>query len=235
MRFIDYLFHFMELLAAIFGTIYVLKYREDYPTRYFVMFLWITVFVEVFGAITGYIDRWESLSFLRGTFLEKNAWLYNIYSIVNYCVYFLFFRYNISGRRNHLMINFIIAVFIISSVFNLIYSEIFFEVHSSFTMILGTLLLFITIVMYFYQLLQSDKILNIGHSIVFYVATGALIMHLCITPLIIFIQFMNKSPEFVEVFTIIIPCTIIFTYTCYSIGFLICLSHKKLYQKSRSY
>ncbi len=237
MKILDLLFHFAELLAAIFGTVYVVRYREDTPTRYFVIFLWITVFVEVIGGISGYIGRWESFSFLEDTFLEKNAWLYNLYSIISYCVYFLFFKYNIRGRNNYRIINIIIVTFIVSSIGYLIFSKEFFEVQSSFIMIIGTLLLMTVIFIYFFQLLQSDRILDIGSSIVFYVAAGALVMHLCITPLLIFIQFFSieKSPEFVEVFTIIIPCTIIFTYTCYSIGFLVCISHKKLYRKNKSY
>ncbi len=237
MSLLDILFHLFEIFAAIAGTVYISKYRGDKATRYFVYFLWVTVFVESVGTIPRFINKFEFLFLLKGTFLEKNAWLFNLYTIFSYYIYFVFFKMNIKKKFTRELVNIASLLFVLANVLNLIFSDVFFETHSSVTMISGTILLLIIIALYFFQILQSDEILNFGKSIVFYIAVGALIMHLCITPLFIYSRFfsMEKSPTFVKVYTLIIPIAIIFTYTCYTIGFVVCLRQKRLYLKNKSY
>lgn len=222
----------LELLATIAGTIYIAKYREDKTTRYFVYFLWLTVFVElVFGWIPTMVRYLDYFSFLRGTFLEKNYWVYNIYFIISFYIYINYFKWSIKSLYLKKILTFFSGFYLISSVMNLIFSDFYFSSYSSYTFILGSLLFLFSIALFYFEMLQSDEVLNFYKSIPFYISIASLLFHMSVTPLSIYSKYfsMSKSPEFVEIYEIIFNSANIFMYTCYTIGFIVCSRRNKSY------
>ncbi|WP_106791138.1 hypothetical protein [Aquimarina sp. Aq78] len=230
MKTLNILFQVAELLAALAGTFYIMKYRVDKLTRYFVYFLWLNFLVEMVGKLPTYIPAYDELSFLKETFLIKNAWLYNIHSIVSIVFYTWYFRENLLSKKFKFTLDILIILFFITSVLNLLITDDFFKVHSSFPMITGTLIILISVFFYFFEMLKSEKILEFNKDLVFYVAIGTMVLHLVVAPLFIYSAYYSKeNVDFIKIRVIILYCAIIFTYTCYTIGFIVCS------RKNRSY
>ncbi|WP_132065746.1 hypothetical protein [Aquimarina spinulae] len=223
----------VELMAAVAGLIYITKYRVKLSTRYFVYFLWLTVFIEViFGWITVCVNNFESFSFLKGTFLEKSNYpIYNTFHIVSFTFYILYFRSNLKDQKFTAYLSFLSIIYVLGSSLNLLFSDEFYFKISSSNYIAGSILIFLSAIIYFYEIFKSDEILTFYKSIVSYISVGALIFHLTITPIFIYGSYYSSSrdPEFVNIYRIILTVANIFMYTCYTIGFIVCS------RKNRSY
>lgn len=223
--------NFFEIVTAIIGTIYITKYREDKISRYFVYFLWFTaLFDTFFGWFPSLIINWDKLFFLKGTFLYENHWAYNSYDIISFSFYLLFFLNFIESAKVKKIGLYLIISFIVTSLLNLIFSDVFFKSPALFSLIIGTLLLLVFIVYFYFQVLQSDKILDFYKILVFYVSVGALVFHVLVNPIFIYGEYYSKeSPNFHEIYRSILTFANIFMYTCYIMGFMVC------YKKNKSY
>ncbi len=218
--------HILEWLAFFTGIFYYKKSKSR-PAFYLVCFLGITVFVETLGLYTIFVYN-GFLEGLQGTLLEKNFWLYNIYSIVSYLFYISFFKWFLVSPRAVRVMNLLTAIFVIVSLADNLFSGGYFYGFMPITHIVGTLFVFMSIAFYYLQLLQGNQILEIRKSIPFYVSVGALIFHLCSTPLFIYSSYFKNSidPGFVSLYIPIIFIVNLILYSIYIIGFLIC-SHKQ--------
>ncbi len=221
-----------ELIAAVAGTFYISRYRVDRSTRYLVFFLWFTVFVEViFGWLPTFVETFDFFKFLEDTIFAHNKWIYNTFEVISSLFYLLYFANLIESKRNQVVGVNIIAVYLVFSVFNLAFSDVFFTSSSASNSIFGTLLLVLFIMYFYFQMLQSDKILDFYKSIPFYVSIGALVFHLIVNPIFIYEHYYSHSvsSEFVRVFLTILTIVNIFMYSCYTIGFIVCSKKNKSY------
>ncbi len=227
----EYSYLLFELISAIAGYLYIIKYREDKKSRYFVWFLWVTFFVELFGTLPSLIYYFNLFPSLKGTFLENNDWLFNVFFIFNFCFYVYYFWIHYKTKWFKTFMKTLTVVYVLGAIINLILTDIYFKGISSFTYVIGTILLFVGGILYLYEMLQSDKILAFYKTVPFYIAIGSIIFHLVVTPLFIYDKYydLEKNPELVGVSRIIFNSAIIFLYTCYTIGFLVCLKRNKSY------
>lgn len=226
------LVNLFEFIAAIVGTIYITKCREDKISRYFVYFLWFTALFDTFFTwFPVLIKNYDQLFFLKDTFLYKNHWAYNSYDMISFSFYLFFFLNFIESTRVKKIGWYLIISFLVASFFNLLFSGVFFKSPALFGLIAGTLLLLVFIVYFYFQVLQSDKILNFYKILVFYISVGALVFHILVNPIFIYGEYYKtaKSPEFVEIYRSILIFANIFMYSCYTIGFLICSKKNKSY------
>ncbi len=223
--FLIVIINFFEVLAAIIGSVYSFKYHKERGSRYLIYFLWLTVFVEVFfGWLPYFIQENEFFHYLRGTILERNSWIYNIEVIIKFLFYSYFFLSYIKNKKMRKTLNYGMIFFFITTIINLIFSNIFFETISSYTYITGSILLMISIVFYFMEIMNTDEILYFKKTLPFYIAVGALLFHLSMTPLFIYSRYYSnsRSPEYVSIYRLILTLANVFMYSCYSIGFLVC-------------
>lgn len=224
------LIYILEIGAAVAGTFY-LKRIEDVTseTRLFVYFLWFTVFVETVGIYPSYayFNDYSTLSFIKDTPFERNYWWYNSFNIIKFNVYFIFFIAQLDSQNKRKIFNACSLFFTFSAVINLLFSGIFFTASSAYTAILGTFLLCFMVMIYFYEMLNGDKILNFYKHIPFYVAIGVLVWHLVVTPLFIYSQyFSSKSPDFVALHTWVLTIMNIYLYGIFIIGFILNLGKR---------
>ncbi len=220
---------FFELMAALFGVIYLIKCR-DLSSRYFVAFLCFTFILELVGHFINLAND-NFLSFIVGTKFENNYWLYNPFIIFNFIFYTYYFREHIRLLRVKKILLFFLLLYFLTSVINLVLSDVYFVSYSRYSFILGSILILFVVLFYFFEILKSDEILNFTKVLSFYVAIGALVFHLGVTPLFIYTKYYSsaKSPEFVQVYRIILTAANIFMYTCYTIGFIVCSRKNKSY------
>ncbi|CAM3382268.1 hypothetical protein AEQU2_01609 [Aequorivita lipolytica] len=221
--------HLLEFLAFLAGLFYYFK-NKSRPTYYLVWFLGITVFFEIFGWYVVLISN-GPLYFLKDTVFDSNYWSSNIYSIISYLFYINYFKWYLSSKNSIHILNRVSVVFLAVSILEILFSKGFFVKFMPISNILGTLLVFLSIAFYYLELLKSDHILQVHKSLPFYVSVGALIFHLCTTPLFLYSAYYSNSidPGFVSLYRQVIFGTNYLLYSIYIAGFLICLRKKDPY------
>ncbi len=231
MKLLEISFQVSEFIAALVGVICMIRYRVDVLTRYFVYYLCLSFIVDIAGNLPKLILKFEELSFLKDTFLAKNAWLYNTYTVISILFFVLYFRGYLKSDKFRKILSILAILFLISSVLDFLFTDVFFTVHTSFLMIIGTFIILISVFFYFFEMLRSEKILEFSKDLVFYVAIGASVFHLCVTPLFIYSSYYSNSISsyFVEIRQIILYSAIIFMYTCFTIGLVLCSRKNKSY------
>lgn len=222
--------HLIELLAALAGSYYYLK-TKDNQIRIFVWYLWLIVGVETFG-MYGYLlqNNYDNVLFIwiKNSVFCSNTWLYNIYSLVSIILFWKFYSLIIDDYISKKIIKFSTIIYIFFSVIYFTLSGAFFTKSIPYDVFFETFLVFIFVMLYYRQLLKSDKILFFYKLPVFYLSSGLLLWYLCITPLYIFdgyhyainkdfIKFRNSFNSFAN----------ILLYSCYTFGFLYTLQYKK--------
>ncbi len=219
----------LELLAFLVGVFYYKKNKSQ-PTLFLVWFLGITVFSEFFGWYA-YFVKIGFLSFLKGTSFENNYWSANIYTIISYLFYINYFKWYLLSKKSIIIINRISIIFFIVSILEILFSDGFFIKFMPITNIVGTLFVFLSIAFYYLELLKSDQILQVQKSLPFFVSVGALIFHLCTTPLFLYSVYYSNSvdPGFVILYRQVIFGTNYLLYSIYIVGFIICSRKKNPY------
>lgn len=215
-----------EFIAALAGAYYLIK-AKNIPLihRIFVWFLWLTLLIDTSGFynIVAYYSDYEYFSFIKGTRFAHTYWLFNPYHLIAFVAFQSFFIIQIISEKLRKILWAITIVFTISAILNLILSGIFFTSYSAFTAIGGTVILVFLIGLFFYQILRSNRILDFYKDLAFYVAIGALLWHVSITPLFIYNKFgiMNTNPEFVNFYKILLSVMNAFMYGSFAAGFFI--------------
>lgn len=228
---VNYLINVLEVCTAIIGTLYYRKNKEqDTSVKYLVLLLWITVFFEFFAVLRFAIITFKQLFFLKGTIFENNTWIYNILIVLSYILYITYFRYNLANKLFRKVLMVLVGIFAISTISNLFISDVFFSELSTLTDVLGSIILLLSVLFYFYEVLLSEKVLIFYKLLAFYVAIGALIFHLTITPIDIYFEYAKDSDSnFFKFRGFVLRSANIFMYTCYAIGFIVCLRKNKSY------
>lgn len=226
-----------ELIAAVAGAYYLLKVSDPpFINKVFVWFIWFTLFIDVAGfyALAAYYSGYEWFGFVKGTNYAQNYWMYNAFKLLSFVVYLSVFTTQINSSRIRKLLWGTIGVFSIVSISNFIFSGQYFKAYMAFTVVGGTILLLIYIGIYFYQILKSNRILNFYKELSFYIAIGALLWHLSITPLFIFNKYviMSSSPDFVQIYLKILTLMNFLMYGIFSFGFIILSKKERQISKS---
>lgn len=221
----------LELLAALAGTYYLRTNKNSEKNyKYLVYFLWYTFLNEVIGTyaqIAGF-TKYEYFEFVENTVFEKNSWLYNIYFLLSISFYVIFFRGYLSSIKLRKTVLFILISYLIISVINFIFTDIFFTSYSVLAITIGTLLLLLTVILFYFNLLKTNKVFNLKNYLPFYISIGVLVFYLCVTPLLTFSKYFNKlNGMYVNLQANILLIANIFMYTTFIIGFLVCAKISK--------
>lgn len=214
-----------ELIAALAGTYYLKRKSASSITKFLVYYLWITLFVEIIGtyAPLAYFTEYQYFSFVEDTPFDDNYWLYNIYLIFSFTFYLYYFRSFIATVKWRMFIRILSIIFVLTSILYLFRDGVYFEGWSKYTTLMGTLMLFVSIGLFYFELLRSDIILKLKRFLPIYISIGILIFHLCVTPIDLFSQYFNQDNSiFVKLRAGVLLGGNIFMYSLYTIGFLIC-------------
>lgn len=230
MDFNDFVFHIIELIAALSGSYYYLK-TKDQSVRPFIWFLWVIVFVETFG-MYGYIllNNYDNEIFIwiKNSVFCRNTWLYNIYDLSTLFFLGLFFKRILKNNVSKKLVNFIIVFITCSTILYFCLSGNFFRASIPYDFLMQTLAIFTFVMLYYYELLNSDKILFFYKSPIFYLSSGVLLWHLSVSPLFIFDgYFYEINKDFIEFQTLYLLIANILLYSCYTFGFLYTLQFYK--------
>ncbi len=221
----------MELSVVIAGTYFLYKKpKTNIINRYLVYFLWFTLIVDVLGNYPAiiYFTGFEYWSFIKGTGFEKNSWLYNVYTLISFSFfgyYFIAFVQNENLKKRLIITN---GLYFLIGIIVFFVSDVFFIGDSIYTSIAGTVLLLFIIILFYFDLLQSNEVINLKFYLPIYMSIGVLVYFLCLTPIDIFSQYFNKiNKMFINLKSNILLFSNIFMYSTFIIGFLVCAKKKK--------
>ncbi len=230
-----FLINILEVFALIAGVFYYNKNKSK-PTYYLIWFLGITVFTELFGWYAYFVES-GFLSFLKGTVFESNYWSTNIYSFLSYLFYIQYFKWFLKSKKSVKFLDWLSVFFVATSIVEVVVTGGFFSGYMPISNIVGTLFIFLSTALYYIELLQSDQILKVYKSLPFYVSVGALVFHLCTTPIFIYSAYYSVSidPSFVNLYRQIIFGSNYILYSIYIAGFIICYKTKNLYSTKKNF
>lgn len=160
---------YLELLTAIIGTLMLYKYKHTY-LKYLLILLWYAV-------LNQFIGRCLVAYQIENDLTKNNLILYNIYYTINFVILLLIYKHYIQSKIFKKWILGFIATYLIALIIFGFY-ENYLTVGQTTAYIIGASFLVITIAYYFIEILNSDKVLNIQKSILFWISVGLLLFHI---------------------------------------------------------
>jgi len=196
-----------------------------------VLFLWITLLVELMGYYAGiaHFTEYKYFAFVKGTLFQSNYWLFNCYTVLSFSFFIYYFRSFLRAASWRLLLAGFLVFFIVSSILSFFITDTFFTSYSQFVSLVGTLLLAISIVLFYFELLRSDILLQLKRFLPLYISVGVLVFNLCITPVDIFSEYFKNNTFLVELKVYVYLYANIFMYTSFIIGFIVCSKKKRSY------
>ncbi|WP_299685462.1 hypothetical protein [uncultured Dokdonia sp.] len=228
---------FVAALAATFSYIFI-KESKSKTFKYLLIFLWTTVIFEFIGSYARLVEPYcfEDIEFFKKyPLLIKNYWVFNIYSIIAYNFYAWYLLEQVEIKRHRLVSLYMIIVFNLLTVLNFLLTDIFFKGYSQLTILIGLILIVIVLCTYYYEILKSDRILNISYKLPFYISVGVLLYFISVTPLMLSSQYINKEEiVFTTYYRLILSYANYFLYGIIIFGIVKCYWFNKSQNKKFS-
>tara|TARA_R110002096_G_scaffold148822_1_gene309947 strand:+ start:20135 stop:20857 length:723 start_codon:yes stop_codon:yes gene_type:complete len=182
-----FLTHTIEAISALTGLLVFFSYKNS-TSKYFIYFL---VYLTLCDFVTGYtklVDPDKMLSFLLGSLIEKNYWFSTLYWKIGAIVFFSFYYQKILKTKVYK--NIIkysgYSFFVFSIIYILLNWQAFFVSFFPIISVLGAAIVFLCTVLYFVEILQTNKLLTFYKSLDFYISAAIFIWWLIITPIVFY-------------------------------------------------
>lgn len=217
-----------EVVAALAATTLYINHRKirTKALKFLSIYLWIVIFVEFFGSYAFFVCLYkldENSFFVNYQGLTKNYWMFNIYLASAYTFYAWYFVKQLVSEKKKIIAKYAIIIFNMIVIADFIFSDIFFEEYSQLMNLLGLILIVLVLSMYYYELLNSDRILSISNALPFYISIGVLIFYVSVTPLMLSSQFfISEETVFVEYYGMILSYANYFLYGMIIFGIVKC-------------
>ena len=217
------IFLILEILAAVTGIIFLKKYRGT-AAEYFIYFLIYIVVYVIIGKYSHFVKDNGPLSFLDGTLLERNYWLFTIFWDIGGTLFFGWYFHKILENESlKKVLRISIVVFLTISIIEIIMTlPDFFKTALPLLNVASLIIILQCVFYYFLEVLRSDKILYFYKSLGFYISCAILILWLIQTPLVFFEHYFSlKDADYVVLKNRINLIAISFMYLTYTIGLIV--------------
>lgn len=178
----------IEIITAVVATIYYSKYKYS-PAKYLLLLLWYTAINEV---VAGIYSLKVSI---------YNAPFFNIFQVIFTIYYLNLYKSVIESLKYKKLISYFVLIYIVSFAIALIVDD-FFRFHLSLSYITGSILIVISIILYFSEILNSDKIIKINKMLMFWISIGLLISLLPDIPFDVIRKYYAKSPTIPYIYVV---------------------------------
>ncbi|MGA8854965.1 MAG: hypothetical protein WB492_12385, partial [Christiangramia sp.] len=152
-----------EIIAAITG-IWYLKTSEKTPVeiKFFVYYLVLIVFLELYGylPIWAYLRDYEVLSFYKNSLFRRNLWWVNSLRIISTLCFSGIYIKSLSNSIIQRRFMWILICYLFFSIISFSTFGEYFQASDPYVNILGVSIILFSIGFYYFNLLNSDKILN---------------------------------------------------------------------------
>ncbi len=166
---------YIELIAAIAGTVYYYKYKHT-SLKYFIYILWYITISEFFASYI-YSHKIDTFLYLDEKGLRYNLWVLNLLYFIFFNVVLYIYLKLIKNKKYQFWIRIFMVSYSIISILNWIFVQNFGLEMSELPFVSGSFFLIISIVFYFIELLKSDKIVVFHRLLPFWISVGLLLFH----------------------------------------------------------
>lgn len=164
---------YSELIAAITGTIFFYKYGKT-PLKFLLFLLWYITLTELIG---WYAMENKEFGFTHDNGYYYISWMYNLLRIVTFLTLFLIYSKYLKTKVFKKWITIFAIVYVLISIINWSFIQSFIWEKSEAPKIVGSILLIISIIFYFIELLRSEKLLVFHKLLLFWVSVGLLLFY----------------------------------------------------------
>jgi len=211
----EYIYLIPMILSAVISTRSFVWNREV-RFKLFSVLLLLTIFIEVF-AISW---KWSLHETSLWNYNQSNLWIYNAFLILRHLLTLLFMYFILEISLLKKILKWSIIPFLIFSIINYTSIQTPFNINS-YTIILSNIILVITSLMYFKQLLEETKIIKLSSKSEVWICLGVLIYYIGTLPFfILFNKLIATSSPLLNSFLFINDTLNIVMYSLYLIGFL---------------
>lgn len=205
-------FIIISFLASL--SVYFISKDLPYYLKLFPPFLFATIIVEVLGTYLASIGK-------------SNLWLYNFFTVFEFCFYLWIISLIINSRRAKKIIRIILIFYALASTVNIIFIQKMKAFHTA-SYAMGCLLIVAVCVYYFFELFKLPKSVKLKNNPAFWICSGLLFFYCCGFPLFGFSNFLSGiSKLIIKNFYSIIVILNIFLYSLFTIAFLCRLKIRK--------
>ncbi len=202
----------IEFLSALFSVIYFYKVKKAPVLKYFTILLWYVFLNDLLGL------------YIREKISDYNAIIYNIYYGINFVYLFILYRQNIKGRKSKSIVILFLSIYVFVYIINGFFENYLIQ-FQSIPYIIAAFFLIITIIIYFIETLNSDRILHIKKRLLFWISVGLLLYYMGNLPFRIVRNYYTELSSSTAMILVNFSLTIVMN-VCFIIGFIV--SNKKL-------
>ncbi|RKN82633.1 hypothetical protein [Ulvibacterium marinum] len=201
--YLTYVIVLLELLSAIFAIINYKSYKDS-KEKYFLYFLSFTFLADFTGS-------------LLGDFFGVNSyWLYNLYMVISFLFFYYWYGSILNEVKHRTVVGLFTIIFLGVAIWNFVFES--WELYHKYTFVAGAFFTLVCAIFHFWQLLNSDEVLEVKYKLSFWISTGLLLFNMGMIPFMLLSEYFDFSSNAYYIF-IIIGLNLIL-YGCYSIGFL---------------
>jgi hypothetical protein len=205
---------FVSFLASLIGLALVKENRVPI-LFFFSFFLFLTIAVEYAGSAMSAHNT-------------NTIPLYNFFTMFEFGFYLFFFRALFSGQFIKKIILVIIIFYLVITPVNIFFIQGLYTFHS-YTYVLGSTLVVVFSIRYFYFLFRYPDASSLTKNTFFWISTGLMFYYICAIPQYGLENFITKKIGYYnKVLFFIGDLLNILLYTLFSIGFLCKINFRKL-------
>jgi hypothetical protein len=198
----------INFLASL--TVYFPFSKSYSYLRLFPPFLLVTIVIESYASYLSSIQK-------------PNLWIYNFFTVLEFCFYLWVINLIISNVKIKSVIKVTLSVYTVIAVANVVNITFIQKVPKfhSVTYALGCLIIVAFCIYYFFELFRLPKSVKLKYNPAFWICSGLLFFYCCGFPLFGLTNFLSGiSPLIIKNFHSIIIILNIFLYSLFTIAFL---------------
>lgn len=206
--------YFIAISFLVSLTVYLNRRQTPLYLLLFPPFLITTLTVEIIGARLS--DR-----------QQPNVWLYNFFTVFEFCFYLLLVSFIIGNHKMKLVLRYTLLLYAMAASGNIIFIQRIGAFHTV-TYSIGCLLIVAACVYYFFELFKIPQAIKLKNTPAFWICSGLLFFYCCGFPLYGLTNFLSSiSALVIKNFYAIIIILNIFLYSLFTIAFLCRLKTRK--------
>ena len=195
----------LEIVTAIVAIIFYEKYKAT-RLKYILFLLLYIAINEIVG------------TYIREKITNYNAVLYNIFNVIYFTYLLSLYRKYVINSKYKAYISVFLICYLVSFILNG-FRENYLKEFQSIPYILASSFIIMSVIFYFIEILNSERVLNIKKNLLFWISVGLLLYHVGIIPFRIVRNYYSSTTDLSILFMINVILTILMNI-CFIIGFI---------------
>jgi hypothetical protein len=177
----------IEFVAALTGIILYKKYRLT-SVKYFIYFLVYAFFVDLLGNYPRHLYKLDLFYLIKGTLIEENYLWYTIFWWIGLSSFMAFINYKVIEKPMYKrVLKFFYYIYLLQAiVYGIVNFKELFRPTETFLIIASVWMISVTVILYFLEILQSNRIIYFYKSIYFYINALVFIWTIVVTPVVFY-------------------------------------------------